>query len=307
MKNIFGENLRRLRVAKNYTQEQAAQLLNVSAKSLSRWECGSTMPDVMLLPEIARLYCVTIDDLYKESPEGYENYATRLFAVYEASGKYEDFLAAVHEYEKMIKEDTMTPNDYRNYGILHAYMSTACSQKSLQFYDRAMELCKETDVELFYRIKRQKIMLRAKLGESQACIEEQKNAVQKNPENVEEYVCLAAILFEAKQYEEGYAITTDAITKFPEEAVLYINAGDFCRELKKYDEAFTYWAKHQELDSRWLDSYYSMGFCYEELGEYKKAYETWTKLAEILMDRGGVIEAEWPKKMAERCNEKISN
>jgi hypothetical protein len=50
-----------------------------------------------------------------------------------------------------------------------------------------------------------------------------------------------------------------------------------------------------------------MGFCYEEIGEYKKAYEVWMKIAEILTERGSVIEAEWPKKMAERCKEKISN
>ena len=66
MNNILGNNLKRLRVSKNYTQEQAAQLLNISPKSLSRWECGSTMPDVMLLPDIARLYCVTVDDLIHE-------------------------------------------------------------------------------------------------------------------------------------------------------------------------------------------------------------------------------------------------
>ena len=83
MKNTFGENLKRLRVTKNYTQEQAAQMLNISPKSLSRWECGATMPDVMMLPEIARLYCVTIDDLYKTQSVAYENYAGLLFFMYE--------------------------------------------------------------------------------------------------------------------------------------------------------------------------------------------------------------------------------
>lgn len=305
MKNIFGENLRKLRVAKNYTQEQAAQLLNVSAKSLSRWECGSTMPDVMMLPEIARLYGVLVDDLYKESPEGYDNYATRLLAVYEASGKQGDFLAAAQEYEKMVKENTMTANDYRNYGILHDYMSSNCTKKAFEFYDKAMVLCKNHDPELFYRIKRQKNMLRVRIGEGQTCIEEQRKAIRENPGNVEEYTCLMAVLREEKQYEEGYHLIREAIAKFPQEAILYIYAGDICRELKRYDEAFAYWEKHQELDSKWLDSRYSMGFCYEETGEYEKAYETWKKLAEILVGRGKVIESEWPEKMAQKCKEKI--
>jgi len=237
--------------------------------------------------------------------EGYDNYATRLLAVYEASRKHEDFMAAVLEYEKMRKADTMTPNDYRSYGILHDYMSSVCTQKAFEYYDKAMMLCKETDSELFYRTKRQKNMLRAKRGESQNCIEEQRSAVLENQGNVEEYICLIAALLEEKQYEDCYCVTVDAIAKFPQEAMLYIYAGDCCRELKKYEEAFAYWGKHQELDSKWLDSHYSMGFCYEEIGEYRKAYEIWLKLAEILTERGNVVEAEWPKEMAQRCKEKI--
>lgn len=40
MENIFASNLRRLRLSKNLTQEQAAEALGVSAQSVSRWECG---------------------------------------------------------------------------------------------------------------------------------------------------------------------------------------------------------------------------------------------------------------------------
>lgn len=51
----FGNNLKRLRLAKSYTQEQAAEKLNVSLKAISRWECSNAMPDIMMLPEIAKL------------------------------------------------------------------------------------------------------------------------------------------------------------------------------------------------------------------------------------------------------------
>lgn len=36
----LSENLKGLRVAKRLTQEQAAEKLNVSAQTISRWECG---------------------------------------------------------------------------------------------------------------------------------------------------------------------------------------------------------------------------------------------------------------------------
>ncbi|MBQ8039094.1 MAG: hypothetical protein IJ274_04380, partial [Lachnospiraceae bacterium] len=85
-------------------------------------------------------------------------------------------------------------------------------------------------------VKRQKHLLRSRRGEALECIEEQRKVIQEAPENAEEYICLAAALFNAKQYEECYAIAKDAITKFPKEAILYGFAGDACRELKRYNE-----------------------------------------------------------------------
>ena len=305
MNDTISKNLRKLRQEKQMTQEQVAEKIGVSAQSVSRWETGATFPDILLLPELAKLYGVLVDDLFKESPEGYKNYASRLMAVYENSRKHEDFMAAATEYEKMIKADTMTPEDYRSYGILHEYMSQVCTGKAFELYDKTMLLCKDNDSELFYRVKRQKHLLRSRRGEALECIEEQRKAIQDAPENAEEYICLAAALFSAKQYEECYVLAKDSITKFPKEAILYGFAGDACRELKRYNEAFSYWEKHLELDSTWLDSYFSMGFCYEEIGEYQKAYEVWTTVSKILTQRGLVIEAEWPKEMAANCLRKL--
>ncbi len=44
---IFCENLKKYRLSKNYTQEQVANHLNVNVQTVSRWECGTTLPDVL--------------------------------------------------------------------------------------------------------------------------------------------------------------------------------------------------------------------------------------------------------------------
>lgn len=103
MNNTFSENLRKLRLSKQYTQEQVAELLKVSPQSVSRWECGNTFPDIMLLPEIARLYSVTVDDLYRENTYAYPNYAARLSAIYEESHALKDFIRADAEYSRILK------------------------------------------------------------------------------------------------------------------------------------------------------------------------------------------------------------
>lgn len=63
MKFDFGENLKMLRKTKGLTQEQVADLLNVSKQSISRWENNTTYPDITFLPILASFYCVTVDSL----------------------------------------------------------------------------------------------------------------------------------------------------------------------------------------------------------------------------------------------------
>lgn len=63
MKFDFGQNLKELRHSKNLTQEQAAELLNVSKQSISRWENNITYPDIWFLPVVASFYGITVDSL----------------------------------------------------------------------------------------------------------------------------------------------------------------------------------------------------------------------------------------------------
>lgn len=59
----FSDNLRTLRAAKNLTQEKLADLLGVSVQTVSRWETRVSYPDVELLPVLAELFGVTVDEL----------------------------------------------------------------------------------------------------------------------------------------------------------------------------------------------------------------------------------------------------
>ena len=52
-----------LRKEKNMTQKQVAQLMNISDKTISKWERGLGCPDVSLLPELATIFGVSVDHL----------------------------------------------------------------------------------------------------------------------------------------------------------------------------------------------------------------------------------------------------
>ena len=60
----IGERIKQLRQEKNITQEQLAEYLNISYQSVSKWEHGSSQPDISLVVPIARFFNVTADELF---------------------------------------------------------------------------------------------------------------------------------------------------------------------------------------------------------------------------------------------------
>lgn len=52
-----------LRKEKGYTQTALAEILNVSNRTVSKWENGDGYPDITLLPEIAKALDITVDEL----------------------------------------------------------------------------------------------------------------------------------------------------------------------------------------------------------------------------------------------------
>lgn len=63
--NRMGEFLAALRKSKGYTQQEVADTLGVSNKTVSSWETGASCPDISMLPVLAELYGVTCDELIR--------------------------------------------------------------------------------------------------------------------------------------------------------------------------------------------------------------------------------------------------
>lgn len=58
-----GSFIAALRKEKGYTQTALAEILNVSNRTVSKWENGDGYPDITILPEIARVFNVSVDEL----------------------------------------------------------------------------------------------------------------------------------------------------------------------------------------------------------------------------------------------------
>lgn len=68
--NLLAGRIAQLRKEAGMTQEQLGNALGLTYQSVSKWENGLSCPDVQLLPQLADLFHVTLDDLFgREAPQ----------------------------------------------------------------------------------------------------------------------------------------------------------------------------------------------------------------------------------------------
>lgn len=113
MEMTIGINIKRLRTAKNITQEQLSEAMNISCAAVSKWERGETYPDITLLQPLAYFFGVSLDELMGYNQEKIQAGIDEVIALYRKHWKEEAgreiIIKAYHDY----------PNDY---WIMHYYM-----------------------------------------------------------------------------------------------------------------------------------------------------------------------------------------
>ena len=92
----LGNNIKSLRTKMKMTQEELAELLGTTSKSVSRWEQSLTYPDISLLPFIANIFEVTVDELLGVESIKQDEYVNEL-------KKQADQYAMNNDYENELK------------------------------------------------------------------------------------------------------------------------------------------------------------------------------------------------------------
>ena len=106
----FNEIIKMLRDEHGLTQQQVAERLCISAQAVSKWENGSSMPDVSAIPNIAKLYDVSTDYLFGLTNEIREDPLNRYVKEIQQALEKEDTEEAFHI---IIKVSERFPNDYK--------------------------------------------------------------------------------------------------------------------------------------------------------------------------------------------------
>ncbi len=69
LKQIIANNITKLRKEKKLTQAEFAHKINYSDKAISKWERAESIPDIIILKQIADLFGVTVDYFLNEHSE----------------------------------------------------------------------------------------------------------------------------------------------------------------------------------------------------------------------------------------------
>lgn len=65
----IGEVIFKLRKKKGLTQDELGNFIGVSTAAVSKWESGSSYPDITLLPVLASFFNISIDELLSYNTE----------------------------------------------------------------------------------------------------------------------------------------------------------------------------------------------------------------------------------------------
>ena len=86
-KMMIGSRIKELRKERGMTQEQLAKSVGISSQAISKWENNIALPDITLVPILAQIFGVTIDDLFaynrKEIQNDIEQYVQRMWEIWE--------------------------------------------------------------------------------------------------------------------------------------------------------------------------------------------------------------------------------
>lgn len=130
----LADKLKELRKTKNISQEKLAEYLGVSYQAVSKWENGVTSPDILLLPDIARYYGITVDELLQTEKIDADKYfeevcsnAEKLFR----DGKRAEIIPLWREAYKKL------PNDIR---VKEMLMSTYFDTDKVKYQNEIIEL-----------------------------------------------------------------------------------------------------------------------------------------------------------------------
>lgn len=323
----LGKHIRANRLRINLTQEKLAEKLNVTAQAVSKWEGGSGMPDITLLPELSAIFGVSIDALFETSEELHLN---RIEAMVEKETMLSraDFDYAVSRLEEMIHKPELKGRCLTLLADLCLHRSNGYAEKAADYAKHALEVCPQSHDNhsiLFHSCH-------GALGDwcctnHTHLIDYYKNFVKKNPAHLPGYMWLIdnliadgrlseaeetvetmkrvnetyhypsylAMIHEKRgDLEKAEQYWQKMLVQYDHNASAWFLYGDHQVKHARYQEAITAFEKSNELASspKMTDALDSIAQIHLLLGDDQKAIQAYERILDILRTDWKLTEGE---------------
>ena len=304
----IGSKIRAMRLGASMTQEQLANKLGVSAQAVSKWESGSNMPDIQILPDLSVIFGVTIDSLFdltdESKMERIENmlYDVRFLTEQEFQSA-ESYLKDCVCQEKLKAEATLL-------------LAQLYNKRANEYHELASPLARKALELLPDRKDAHNAVFEAEKGPSSdwnytnrhGLIDFYKEVVRKHPKDRRNYLWLLDLLIadgrtaEARAYAERmkavehtyhYEMYMGQICKEecdlpaalewwqkmtehePENWLVWAQYADCMAKLCRYEEAIQFYQKAMPMRPapRFIDCEQAVAHIYEIQGNYRGAVE----------------------------------
>ena len=221
MENILAENIRRYRKNLGLTQDQLAERLGVTLGAVSKWERGSSQPDLSYIMDLAELFHVSVDALIGFSMRGADadEEARRIEELSDriAGGDPDDRVSVwdvAEEYENALKK---FPNHFRIVcGAAHIFRQIGVVYRKDAELKRALELFRQA-IDLISQNKDPQInevLLRNEIAGCYSALKDYKRAIEEykrnNPTGSNDATIGLLLTHHEKKPEEGIEYTERA-------------------------------------------------------------------------------------------------
>ena len=305
----IGGVIRKLRIEHKMTQEELAEKLCVSFQAVSKWECGTTTPDIATLPHIALIFGVSMDVLFSmESNDYIERISSLIYSDHIISS--ENFVWAERYLKGLLTEDH-TNNKARE--LLIALYSYRENLDSMAQGDLAEEAILLEPMHPDFNKKLE--MCRKQRNEVDRLIAFWNKILEKTPENYIVREDLISVCIDERYLEKAKTLINTAptprhaynlfmgdlkliegdeksakeiwldATKKANDAWTFYEAGKRFEKIRNYDVAIELWKKSYEMTPgpvKWMDSLYACAFVYEKMGKFDLAIDMWEQIVASL-------------------------
>jgi len=315
----LGKKIKSLRLQKGVTQETLAGELGVTAQAVSKWENGTTLPDIQLLPTLSVYFGVSIDELFEMTDEAHFDRIDNMLES-EAFLSRTDFDRAM----EFLKDKSSDP---ALEGKCLTMLADCCNHRADGYRKKAEHYAKRAlEIEPHKKANHSILNMatQSAIWDWNCTNHHEQIAwyqafVKKHPKYYRGYMCLAYMLiadgrleeaeaavdkmetiektcrtslyrgyiaYKAGRFDEAEQHWQEMMDTYPDDWLTWSGMGDARAKAARYEEAIPYYRKAIELEEkpRFIDNYESIAHICEILGDQEGAIDAYRHVISILVD-----------------------